>query len=185
MGEESSKVILEESSTKKVILEESSTKKVTLRTSDGEVFELEETVASQSQMIRFMMEDNCANDAIQLPTITARILVKVIEYCKKHAKVREGGCEASSSSSDQKDNKELKGWDKQFMSGMDINLVFDLIQAANYLDISGLLDLTCQYIADHIKHMTPEEVRKVFNIENDFAPEEEARIRKENEWAFD
>ena len=29
---------------------------------------------------------------------------------------------------------------------------------------------------------TPEEIRKAFNIKNEFTPEEEEQIRKENEW---
>ncbi len=32
---------------------------------------------------------------------------------------------------------------------------------------------------------TPEEIRKTFNIKNDFTPEEEEQIRKENEWCMD
>jgi len=36
-----------------------------------------------------------------------------------------------------------------------------------------------------IKGKTPEEIRKLFNIVNDFTPEEEAQIKKENEWAED
>lgn len=31
-----------------------------------------------------------------------------------------------------------------------------------------------------IKGKTPEEIRKLFNIVNDFTPEEEAQIKKEN-----
>jgi len=58
-------------------------------------------------------------------------------------------------------------------------------QAANYLDIKGLLDLTCQTVADMIKGKTPEEIRKTFNIKNDFTPEEEEEVRRENQWAFE
>ena len=32
---------------------------------------------------------------------------------------------------------------------------------------------------------TPEEIRKTFNIKNDFTPEEEEEVRKENQWAFE
>ncbi|BGP46789.1 hypothetical protein JCM10450v2_002637 [Rhodotorula kratochvilovae] len=35
------------------------------------------------------------------------------------------------------------------------------------------------------KGKQPEEIRKLFNIVNDFTPEEEAQIKKENEWAED
>lgn len=58
-------------------------------------------------------------------------------------------------------------------------------QAANYLNIKGLLDLTCQTVADMIKGKTPEEIRKTFNIKNDFTPEEEEEVRRENQWAFE
>ena len=60
-----------------------------------------------------------------------------------------------------------------------------LIQAANYLNIKSLLDLTCQTVADMIKGKTPEEIRKTFNIKNDFTPEEEEEVRRENQWAFE
>jgi S-phase kinase-associated protein 1 len=36
-----------------------------------------------------------------------------------------------------------------------------------------------------IKGKTPEEIRKIFNIENDFTPEEEEEVRRENQWAFE
>lgn len=34
--------------------------------------------------------------------------------------------------------------------------------------------------ANMIKGKQPEEIRKLFNIQNDFTPEEEAQIRREN-----
>jgi hypothetical protein len=36
-----------------------------------------------------------------------------------------------------------------------------------------------------IKGKSPHEIRKTFNITNDFTPEEEEQIRRENEWAED
>ncbi|CAH2067499.1 unnamed protein product, partial [Thlaspi arvense] len=57
--------------------------------------------------------------------------------------------------------------------------------AANYLNIKNLLDLTCQTVADMIKGKTPEEIRTTFNIKNDFTPEEEEEVRRENQWAFE
>lgn len=56
-------------------------------------------------------------------------------------------------------------------------------QAANYLDIKPLLDIGCKTVANMIKGKSPEEIRKTFNIQNDFTPEEEDQIRRENEWA--
>ncbi|KAB0359756.1 hypothetical protein FD754_003912 [Muntiacus muntjak] len=58
----------------------------------------------------------------------------------------------------------------------------DFILTANYLDIKGWLDVTCKTVANMIKGKTPEEIRKTFNIKNDFTEEEEAYVRKENQW---
>jgi S-phase kinase-associated protein 1 len=65
------------------------------------------------------------------------------------------------------------------------SIVVLYLQAANYLNIKNLLDLTCQTVADMIKGKTPEEIRKTFNIKNDFTPEEEEEVRRENQWAFE
>ncbi|GJN19320.1 hypothetical protein PR202_gb06584 [Eleusine coracana subsp. coracana] len=165
---------------------------ILLKSSDGENFEIEEAVAMESQTIRHMIEDDCADNGIPLPNVDSKILAKVIEYCKKHveaaaaAKVEAGdtAAGASSSSNSVPDNKDLKAWDAGFVQ-VDQATLFELILAANYLNIKSLLDLTCQTVADMIKGKTPEEIRETFNIKNDFTPEEEAAIRKENEWAFD
>ncbi|KAL2333831.1 hypothetical protein Fmac_015044 [Flemingia macrophylla] len=153
-----------------------STKKITLKSSDGEAFEVEEAVALESQTIKHMIEDDCADSGIPLPNVTSKILAKVIEYCKKHV---EANCNDDKPSED-----ELKAWDADFVK-VDQATLFDLILAANYLNIKSLLDLTCQTVADMIKGKTPEEIRKTFNIKNDFTPEEEEEVRRENQWAFE
>ncbi|KAK0605289.1 hypothetical protein LWI29_025062 [Acer saccharum] len=156
-------------------------KKITLTSSDGESFEVDQVVAVMSQTINHMIEDDCANSGIPVPNVTGKILAKVIEYCKKHV-------ESADKTNDRNNSAtaadELKNWDAEFVK-VDQATLFDLILAANYLNIKELLDLTCQTVADMIKGKTPEEIRRTFNIANDFTTEEEEEVRRENQWAFE
>ncbi|XP_020182258.1 SKP1-like protein 1 [Aegilops tauschii subsp. strangulata] len=165
-------------------------KMITLKSSDGEEFEVEEAVAMESQTIRHMIEDDCADNGIPLPNVNSKILSKVIEYCNKHVQAKPADGAAAGAGAGASDAapaapaEDLKNWDAEFVK-VDQATLFDLILAANYLNIKGLLDLTCQTVADMIKGKTPEEIRKTFNIKNDFTPEEEEEIRRENQWAFE
>ncbi|GLT91973.1 hypothetical protein SLE2022_098330 [Rubroshorea leprosula] len=156
----------------------STERKITLKSSDGETFEVDEAVALLSQTIKHMIEDGCADNGIPLPNVPSKILSKVIEYCKKHVEAPKSDDRATSVAD------ELKAWDADFVKVDQVTL-FDLILAANYLNIKDLLDLTCETVADMIKGRTPEEIRKTFSIKNDFTPEEEEEVRRENQWAFE
>lgn len=158
-----------------------SDEKVQLRSSDDEMFDVELEVANQSQMIRNMIEDTGTDTCIPLPNVSSNILVKVIEYCKKHVAAEKPAGEGEKSASAE---EELKNWDTEFVK-VDQSTLFELILAANYLNIKGLLDLTCLTVANMIKGKTPEEIRKTFNITNDFTPEEEEEVKRENQWAFE
>ncbi|EOA35836.1 hypothetical protein CARUB_v10021077mg [Capsella rubella] len=158
-----------------------SAKKIVLKSSDGESFEVDEAVALESQTIAHMVEDDCVENGVPLPNVTSKILAKVIEYCKKHVEAAAAKSEAVEGASTDDD---LKTWDADFMK-IDQATLFELILAANYLNIKNLLDLTCQTVADMIKGKTPEEIRTTFNIKNDFTPEEEEEVRRENQWAFE
>ncbi|CAL9042681.1 unnamed protein product [Musa banksii] len=147
-------------------------KTIMLKSSDGEVFEVDEAVAMESQTIKHMIEDDCAENGIPLPNVTSAILAKVIEYCRKHVEASAAAASKSSDDGSKPTDEEIKSWDAEFVK-VDQATLFDLILAANYLNIKGLLDLTCQTVADMIKGKTPEEIRKTFNIKNDFTPEEE------------
>jgi len=142
---------------------------------------VEKGVAEMSVTIKNMLEDmdGVGSDTpIPLPNVTGKILEKVIEYCKYHLA---NPTPATEEKKDEKRTDDIIPWDQDFAK-VDQPTLFELIQAANYLDIKPLLDLGCKTVANMIKGKTPEEIRKTFNIKNDFTPEEEEQVRKENEW---
>ncbi|OVA07438.1 SKP1 component [Macleaya cordata] len=53
-------------------------KVITLKSSDGVIFEVDEAVALESETIKQMIEDDCADGSIPLPNVTGNILAKVI-----------------------------------------------------------------------------------------------------------
>ncbi|XP_059624695.1 SKP1-like protein 1A [Cornus florida] len=161
----------------------STSKTVVLRTSDGETFEVEEAVALQSQTIKHMIEDDCADSIIPLPNVTSKILPKIVEYCKKHIEKHI----ETPKSEDKTSDDALKTFDANFVKEVEADqaTLFDLILGANYLDIKSLLDLMCQTVANMIKGKTPEEIRKTFHIKNDYTLEEEKEVRRDNAWAFE
>merc|ERR1711892_1660297 len=116
---------------------------------------------------------------IPLPNVKAEVLKKVVAYMKYHgdnlAKVIEKPLKSANM------GDVVSQWDADFVD-VDQELLFELILAANYMDIKPLLDLTCAKVASMIKGKTPEQIRKTFNIQNDFSPEEEAQVREENKW---
>jgi len=159
------------------------TKTVKVSPSDdpNTVFELPLAAAHMSSTIKNMLEDLGAEGegmAIPLNNVRTGILEKVVTYCNYHT---ENPVKVSESTETTTRIDEISPWDQQFVE-VDQATLFEMILAANYLDIKPLLDLTCKTVANMIKGKTPEEIRKTFNIKNDFTPEEEEKIRKENEW---
>merc|ERR1712169_45348 len=126
--------------------------------------------------------EEAMDEAIPIPNVNAAVLKKVIEWCQHHKHDPPSSNEDDSDS--RKKTTDIEEWDQKFMQ-VDQEMLFEIILAANYLDIKALLDVGCKTVANMIKGKSPEEIRKTFNITNDFTPEEEEQIRRENEWAED
>ena len=174
---------------------------IKLQSSEGEVFDTDVNIAKCSGTIKTMLEDLGMEDGedeiVPLPNVNSAILKKVIQWATYH--------KDDPQALDEDENKEkrtddISSWDADFLK-VDQGTLFELILAANYLDIKGngyklsvlyiliqydkilgLLDVTCKTVANMIKGKTPDEIRKTFNIKNDFTPAEEEQVRKENEW---
>ncbi|RMJ21478.1 hypothetical protein PHISP_07654 [Aspergillus sp. HF37] len=154
--------------------------KITLTSSDAVDIFVDRDVAERSVLIKNMLEDlGDSGEAIPIPNVNAAVLNKVVEWCDHHK-------HDPPSTHDDDDSRrkatDIDEWDQKFMQ-VDQEMLFEIILAANYLDIKTLLDVGCKTVANMIKGKSPEEIRKTFNIQNDFTPEEEDQIRRENEWA--
>jgi S-phase kinase-associated protein 1 len=157
---------------------------ITLKSSDGTTHTVARPVAERSVLIKNLLSDipMDGNEPIPIPNVNDTVLKKVIEWCDYHKNDPPSSDDDDSDS--RKKSTDISEWDQKFMA-VDQELLFEIILAANYLDIKPLLDVGCKTVANMIKGKSPEEIRKTFNIQNDFTPEEEDQIKRENEWAED
>lgn len=58
--------------------------------------------------------------------------------------------------------------------------VADILLAANFMNIDPLVQLCCATIASWVKCKTPNEIKEVFGITEDFTEEEIALVKREN-----
>lgn len=151
---------------------------VVLQASDAAEFRVELKVARMSETIKNLIEDAGTEGKIPLPNVTGKILTKVVQYCKHHA---ENPTPASEDKKDELRTDNLSEWDQDLLK-VDQATLFEMILAANYLDIKNLLDATCKTVANMIKGKTPAEIRAIFKVEGEFTPEEEQQVREENAW---
>ena len=133
-----------------------------------------------SVLIKSMIDDSGTEEDIPLPNVTKSILEKVMEFCQHVKEHPIADIEKPLKTDNLRDI--VADWYAEFVE-VDQEILFEIILAANYLDIKPLLELSCAKVATMIKGKSVTDVRKLFNIENDFTPEEEAQILEENKWA--
>jgi len=155
---------------------------IKLLSSDGKVFQVDFEIAKASVTIKTMVEalglDEEDKKFVRLPKVKGRILKKVIQWATYHM---DDTPPAENNKGHKKRTDDICSWDADFLK-VDQGTLFELILAANYLKIKGLLHVTSKAVANMLKGKTPEEIRKHFNIKNDFTAAEEEKLRKENAW---
>ncbi|TMW67378.1 hypothetical protein Poli38472_012494 [Pythium oligandrum] len=159
--------------------------KVNLVSQEGEKFEVAAEVAAVSQLVKTLTSEEDGDDVadVPLPNVKAAVLAKVVEFCQHHHNEPMKEIEKPLRTNDIRDA--VSKWDADFVEALEQEMLFELILAANYMDIKSLLDLTCAKVATLIKGKTPEEIRATFGITQEFTPEEEQMIREENKWCED
>ena len=117
-----------------------------------------------------MTDFNSSQEPIPIPDIKSDILNKVVEYLTYYKGKNPKDIPKPMPSANL--SEIIDEWDVKFINGIELDSVFDLINAANYMDIPSLLDLSCAKIASLLKGKTAQEIRTMFNIECDLTEEE-------------
>lgn len=109
---------------------------IKLRCSDGKEFEADRRLARTSNTVRrLIVQRDDPRSVIALPSVGSSALPKVIEYCYMHA---------GAAAVDDDEDGVFKEWDANFIKVFDKGELFELLLAASYLDIKGLVNLTCR-----------------------------------------
>ena len=157
--------------------------KVIMISSDGQKFEISVKAAMRSQIMKeSIMGNNQEEIEFNANNIKGDILKKVVEYLEHYENEEPKEIERPLPSLNFQEC--VDEWDYNFI---DINLdtIFEIILASNYLDISPLLELASAKMASVIKGKTTEELRQTFGIQNEFTPEKEQQIIEENKWCME
>jgi len=94
---------------------------VKLESSNGKIFEVDELVASKSQVVKNIIEDVGIDHPMPLVKVSSNILSKVIEYCKYHVENQMGSIDKMSTSKD-----EIETWNAKFVK-VNFAILIDLI----------------------------------------------------------
>ena len=120
-----------------------------------------------------------------LPMATVDSLGRLVAFLEEFVK-NSGPDPAEKANEDH--SREMAPWEAEFVKkNIDQGpgqyaIVVAGVLLANYLGCAPYLDICAIFVASRMQGKTPEEMRKEFSIKNDFTPEDEARIRRENEW---
>ncbi|KAL7271694.1 hypothetical protein RUND412_005532, partial [Rhizina undulata] len=151
---------------------------------------VQKEVAERSILIKNMLEDvGVVTEAILIPIVNESVLKKVFEWCEHHKG------DPPTAADDNADSRKklivINEWDQKFMQ-VDQEMLLEIIilrtlspsiELSTILALNPLLDIGCKTVANTIKGKSPDEIRKILNIQKDFTTEEEEQIRRENEWA--
>mmetsp|Transcript_21545 Transcript_21545/g.26393 ORF Transcript_21545/g.26393 Transcript_21545/m.26393 type:complete len:185 (+) Transcript_21545:210-764(+) len=171
--------------------EKNGTSSIKLISKEGDEFLVSTEVAKMSKLVEQTLDDeddDCDFDdyseddmkEIPLPNVKAAVLTKVLEYCTYFTEI-EPMRPIQTPLKSSKTEEIVQKWYADFCC-VDRVTLFELVTAANFMDIKPLLDLTCLAVAVMIKGKTADEIRKIFNMSNNFTAEEAVQVTEENKW---
>ncbi len=149
---------------------------ITLKSKDEKAVTISEKAAVRSKVLNDVLKDY-VDAEIPLPEVDEKTLKKVVEYLE-HFKDKEP-VEIPQPLVDSNIKRALNDqFLEQYIMGYPLEDCYDLINAANYMDIHPLLNLVCAYVASQLFDEEPETIRQKLGIESDMTEEEKKEYQK-------
>ena len=153
-----------------------------LKSSDNVVKEVDIKLLDKSKLLKGLVEDYQGDDdEIPLNEVDSKNLELIIKYLE-HYKDTEPK-EIPKPFPERTDDAFLKSilnddWTFDYLQGMTLEESINLVNAANYLQIDGLINILAAKLAHEMCNCEVEEERKKFGIECDMTEEEVAEYDK-------
>jgi S-phase kinase-associated protein 1 len=133
------------------------------------------------------LEQNAATSAaassvccVPLYSVQAEVLGRIVEFAEHHEIEPYTEIEKPLKTTNMREL--VSEYDVELIESVEPETLFSFILAANFLGYHPLMELMCAGVASIMKGKEAEEIRKTFNIVNDFTPAEEQQVREENKW---
>ena len=149
---------------------------IVLTSSDDQKIEIDIESTKQSELLKGLIDNSKSDQSIPLPDVKSDILKKIVEYLTHYKGVEPKSIPKPLPSSNLSDS--IDEWDINFINGIELDNLSDLVNGANYMTIKSLVDLACAKIASLIKDKTVEEMRTMFNIKCDLSEEELKKLEE-------
>ena len=117
---------------------------IILISSDEQRIKVDSKIIEKSYFLKNKIGNSNKKIEINLPEINSKTLQKIVNYLI-HYKDKEPQQIPKPLSTNNLNNV-TDEWDINFIKDMDINNIYELINASNYLEIPSLLDLACAYV---------------------------------------
>ena len=148
---------------------------VILISSDEQKFEIDIESAKLSGFLIGAIDNSKPDQTI--PTdVKSDMLKKIVEYLTHYKGVKPKDIPKPLPSSNLSDS--IDEWEINFINGIELDNLYDLINGANYMTINSLLDLASAKIASLMKDKTLEEMRIMLNTECDLSEEELKKLEE-------
>ena len=155
---------------------------VKLKSSDGKIFEVPIDILQKSKLFTDINQnDEDEENEIELKEIDGKNLERIIEYLKHYKDIEPK--EIPKPFPERTDDAFLRSilnddWTFDFLQNMTLEEAIHLVNAANYLEIDGLINILAAKLAHEMCNCEVEEARKKFGIECDMTEEEIAEYDK-------